>query len=63
MKTAFALTAGFWAWMIWSMPSEMAVIGRSFVHVFGMVVPIALAIGAGAVVIYLLIMMSDWRRP
>lgn len=63
MKTAYSGLAAFWAWMIWSMPSEMAIIGRSFVHVFEMVLPIALVTGAGALVIYLLFVLSNGRRP
>ena len=63
MKTASAATAAFWGWLVWSMPGEMAIIGRSVVHVFEMVLPIALVTGAGALVIYLLFVLSNGRRP
>lgn len=34
MKTAYALTAGFWAWLIYTKPAEMAIIAKATGHVF-----------------------------
>ena len=40
MKTAYALTAGFWAWLIYTMPTEMGIIGKATVHMFAQVIEI-----------------------
>ena len=34
MKTAYALIAGFWAWLIYTMPTEMGIIAKATVHMF-----------------------------
>ena len=46
MKTAYALIAGFWAWLIYTMPTEMGIIGKATVHMFAQVIEI----GWGAVI-------------
>ena len=46
MKTAYALTAGFWAWLIYTMPTEMGIIAKATGHMFAQVVEI----GWGAVI-------------
>lgn len=47
MKTAWALLAAFWAWLIWSMPSEMGVIVKASGHAIGQVIEVGWLIVLG----------------
>ena len=46
MKAAYALTVGFWAWLIYTMPTEMGIIAKATGHMFAQVIEI----GWGAVI-------------
>lgn len=46
MKAAYALTAGFWAWLIYTMPTEMGIIVKATGHMLTQVIEI----GWGAVI-------------